>query len=247
MVVNPGERTDPAGLETLDHFNDAPAFNSWLFEQIFPYCKGCVLEAGSGIGNISGLMLDKHLKVVLSDLRSEYCELLERKYAGNPDLQGVYLLDLSVADFENRYPDLLHRFDSVVALNVIEHIREDALAVRNAMKLLRNGGNLIVLVPAGQYLYNRFDRELGHFRRYAKGDLIKLLTGTGLKVLHTDYFNFGGIFGWWFSGSVMKNRIIPRSQLKIFNRLVPVFRIVDRLVAHAAGVSVIAVATNQSN
>lgn len=247
MVINPGEGTDSAGRETLDHFNEAPAFNNWLFDQILPYCKGDVLEAGSGIGNISGLMLDKHLKVVLSDLRSEYCELLKRKFAGNPYLQGVYQLDLSLADFENRYPELLHRFDSVIVLNVIEHIREDALAVRNAMKLLRVGGNLIVLVPAGQCLYNHFDRELGHFKRYTRSGLAGLLTEAGLKVLHTNYFNFGGIFGWWFSGSLMKNKIIPRSQLKLFNRLVPVFRIVDRLVAHTAGVSVIAVAANQSN
>ncbi|MFI5193573.1 MAG: class I SAM-dependent methyltransferase [Chitinophagales bacterium] len=246
MNAGAGLQSDPAGWETLELFADVPAFNQWLLNRILPYCNGHVLEAGSGIGNISGLLLDKHLKVSLSDLRSEYCLHLNKRFAAFPDLEGIYQMDLSLPDFENRYPDLLGRFDTVVALNVVEHIKHDALAIQNAKKLLRNNGTLIVLVPAGKCLYNNFDRELGHYKRYSRKTLGRLLRAEKLTITCMSYFNFAGILGWWFSGSVMRKKIIPRSQLKLYNQLVPLFRFLDQLVAHAAGLSVIAVTTKQT-
>lgn len=246
MDSESGLQADPSGWETLELFADAPAFNRWIFDRISSFCKGEVIEAGSGIGNISTLLLDQHFQTSLSDIRTEYCQFLKNKFAGNPDLRGVFRLDLSSPDFENIYPDLLGRFDTVIALNVVEHIHQDELAIQNAKKLIRDKGNLIILVPAGRYLYNRFDRELGHYRRYSKKSVCRLLTNQGLKMAHLSYFNFGGIFGWWFSGSVMKRKIIPGSQLKVFNQLVPFFRITDQLASHITGLSVIAVATNQT-
>jgi len=245
MDSKSGLPTDPSGWETLELFAEAPAFNRWLFDRIAPFCKGEVMEAGSGIGNISGLLLDHHFKLTVSDMRAEYCRLLTDKFGGNPNLQAVHQLDLSLLDFENRYPDLLNRFDTVIALNVVEHIKEDALAIRNAGKLLRNKGNLIILVPSGRYLYNRFDRELGHYRRYSGKAVSRLLSDAGLQVFYSRYFNSGGIAGWWFSGSVLKKKIIPGFQLRIFNRLVPFFRILDQCTAKVAGLSVIAVAAKQ--
>ena len=246
MISSAGQKTDPSGWETLELFANAPAFNRWLFDQISPFCKGEVLEVGSGIGNISGLLLDKRLKISLSDLRMEYCAFLEKKFGGNPYLRSVYQIDFSLPDFDSRYPDLLNCFDTVIALNVVEHIEQDLRAVQNAKKLLRNQGTLIILVPAGPSLYNRFDRELGHYKRYTKTMVSGLLTTSGLTQIHANYFNFGGILGWWFSGAVLKKKIIPLSQLKLYNQLVPIFRMIDQLVAHTAGLSVIAVATNQS-
>ncbi len=242
-----GQQTDPSGRETLELFAEAPAFNRWLFDQISSFCNGEVLEVGSGIGNISGLLMEKNEWVYLSDLRIEYCHLLEKKYATNPHLRAVYQFDLSLSDFDSRFPEMLHRFDTVIALNVVEHIESDERAVKNAKKLLRPGGNLIILVPAGQLLFNRFDEELGHFRRYNKKTVSRLLSEAGLTVIRAKYFNFGGILGWLYSGTMLKKKIIPRSQLKLFNQLVPAFRILDQLVAHAAGLSVIVVAVNASS
>jgi hypothetical protein len=128
----------------------------------------------------------------------------------------------------------------------MEHIEADVLAIRNAAKLLRDNGRLILLVPAGQCLFNRFDKELGHYRRYSKKTVSVLLTNEGLSVLQSAYFNAGGIPGWWFSGSVLRKRIIPGSQIKIFERLVPVFRIIDNCTKQAVGLSVIAAATKQT-
>ncbi len=242
MSLN-GLQSDPTGLETLETFSKAPAINRWLYEKISSYLRGNILEIGSGIGNISSFLLKDQQNVSLSDLRPEYCSILEQKFRSHPHLQNVYELDVSITDFETRFPNLIAQFDTVIALNVIEHIEAERLAIKNAASLLRANGRLVVLVPAGEWLYNRLDKELGHFKRYNKTSLPFLLENAGLKVSHRTYFNGAAIFGWWFSGSVLKNKMIPPYQLKIYNQLVPVFKLADWFINPFAGISVIAVAT----
>lgn len=235
---------DPSGQETLESFADASYFNRWMFEAIAPFCRGKVIEIGSGIGNMSKLLLNQSLQVTLSDIRPEYCRILQQEFGKHPRLGGIHQLDLAIPNFVDIYPPLLGQFDTVVALNVIEHIGPDGLAVLNARELLRPGGRLIVLVPAFQWLNNSLDKELGHFRRYTKNSLAALLTGAGLRVARMRYFNAAGIPAWWYSGSVRHNRIIHRHQVALYNKLVPVFRLIDKLVLHQAGLSVVAVAVN---
>lgn len=107
--------------------------------------------------------------------------------------------------------------------------------------MLKPGGRLVVLVPAYPFLYNIFDRELGHFRRYRRGSLKRLFESGGFEVIHTQYFNAAGTAGWFISGTLMKKKMIPGGQLKLYNKLVPAFRIIDGLLGHRLGLSVIAV------
>ncbi len=234
-VVQP----DPSGYKTLENFSGAPHFNQWLYEKIAGLVTGQILEIGSGIGNISDLLLRDRPGVTLSDLRPEYCQILENKFGGNPHLEGVYPLDLSSIDFNVKYSALLEKFDTVIALNVIEHIEDDSLAIRNAKALLRKNGKFVILVPAGQWLYNSLDRELGHFKRYSKLELKKLLQSAGFEVSYCRYFNVAAIFGWFVSGHILKEKLIPPSQLNIFNKLVPVVKILDLIISPITGISVI--------
>jgi 2-polyprenyl-3-methyl-5-hydroxy-6-metoxy-1,4-benzoquinol methylase len=233
--------SDPSGFETLEAFSNADSFNKWQFEALNRFAKGEILEIGSGTGNISALLLKEHSRVCLTDLRPEYCELLKNKFGQNPHLTGVYELDLSLDDFDLKYPDLLGKFDAVIASNVIEHISDDLLAVRNAKALLKNNGSLIVLVPAGQWLYNSIDKELGHYKRYSKSRLKNLLESAGLAVKETRYFNAAAIFGWWFAGNVLREKTISMGKMSLYNRLTPVFKITDWFITPFCGISVISV------
>ncbi len=233
--------SDPSGFETLENFSRADKFNRWQFEALNRFAGGQTIEIGSGTGNISSFLLKNHSNVSLSDLRPEYCNLLRIKFGDSPHLQGVYELDLSVDNFDSRYPDLLARFDTVIASNVIEHISNDVLAIRNAKALLRNNGKLIVLVPAGQWLYNSIDRELGHFKRYSRSGLKSLLESAGLFIMNTRYFNAAGILGWWFSGKVLNKKNISGTKMNIYNQLIPFFRVIDWFVSPYVGISVISV------
>jgi 2-polyprenyl-3-methyl-5-hydroxy-6-metoxy-1,4-benzoquinol methylase len=232
---------DATGRKTLEAIAGAKNFNQWMYETILPYCKGEMLELGSGIGNISEFFLKSSVQISLSDIRQNYCDYLRNEFSGYKNLKQVYRIDLTHPDFDNEYTGLFEKFDTVFALNVVEHIEDDSLAIENCKKLLSSGGNLIILVPAYQSLYNRFDKELYHYRRYSKSSLIKLFSKQGLEIVKSTYFNFMGIPGWFFSGKILRNSSIPKGQMKLYDKLVPVFKAVDKILFNKAGLSVIAV------
>jgi SAM-dependent methyltransferase len=236
---------DRAGLETLELFSDAGRFNKWMFERIEGYCRGSILEIGSGIGNISAFLLERFTDVTLSDIQPEYCRRLRRTFGERRSLRHIFSIDLVAADFEGTYGQLMGRFDTVVALNVVEHIDDHVLAIRNAHRLLKSGGRLIVLVPAYPWLYNPMDKELGHFRRYTKKSLGGLLTGEGLRMLRLEFFNAAAIGGWWFSGNVLRMDKIKKGPLRLYNGMVGIMRLADRLMGRKIGLSIIAVASDQ--
>jgi hypothetical protein len=107
--------------------------------------------------------------------------------------------------------------------------------------LLKTGGTLVILVPAYQFLYNKFDKELEHYRRYTKASLNSLFKKANFKIIHNQYFNAIGILGWFVSGRLLGNNLIPEDQMKAYNTLVPIFRILDKLVLNIFGLSVITV------
>jgi SAM-dependent methyltransferase len=178
----------------------------------------------------------------LSDIRQPYCEFLADRFYQNKNVKAILNIDIVHADFDEVYGNLLNRYDSVFALNTIEHVENDLLAISNCLKLLKPNGHLIILVPAYKTLYNRFDKELKHFRRYTKKTLEKVFSKERTTIVNTWYFNFIGILGWWISGSIFKNKTIPDIQMKFFNRMVPFFKIADYAVMKKCGLSVITVA-----
>lgn len=233
---------DREGYDTLDVVAGADRLNRWMYETIKPYSSGRVLEIGSGIGNISAYYLSDGFEITLSDIRENYCSILREKFSTQKTLRSVVHLDLVAPDFSSRYKDLVGSFNTVFALNVVEHIEDDQLAIKNAKLLLAPGGNLIILVPAYQWLYNRFDKELFHFRRYSRSKLNSLFKKENLHILTSFHFNAAGIAGWYVSGKLQKNKTIPKGQMGLYNKLVPVFRLIDRVLFRRIGLSVITVA-----
>ena len=232
---------DPEGEQTLEVMSQAPRFNRWMFETIRPYFSGPILEIGSGIGNISSHLLDSGFESYLSDVRPRYCDQLRATYGAHPACRAVVQLDLVHPDFSRVYRHLLGRFGTVFALNVVEHIEDDHLALANSQRLLRQGGRLIILVPAYQFLYNRLDRELCHFRRYTSGSLNRVFTNSGLDVERSFYFNLAGTFGWFVSGGLLHQKVPSRFMVSLYNVLVPLFRLVDRMTLRRLGLSVITI------
>jgi 2-polyprenyl-3-methyl-5-hydroxy-6-metoxy-1,4-benzoquinol methylase len=230
------KKIDLEGHITLNVIEEANHFNEWMYKTISPNCYGKILEIGSGIGNISRFFIDDKKDIVLSDLRDNYCEILKEKY-NNPVLK----IDLVHPSFDIEYKDLLETFDSVFALNVVEHIEDDILAIANCKKLLKKGGALTILVPAHQWLYCNFDVELEHFRRYTKKSLQNIIEKNQLQIVKTFCFNLIGILGWFWSGKIMKKKIIPEGQMNLFNLLVPVFKLADIVTFRKIGLSVICV------
>lgn len=234
---------DKEGLDTLLAISKADLFNSWTYKTIQPYIKGNILEIGSGIGNISQYFLDNHQQIAVSDLRENYLDFLREEFQGYSNLKSIYNIDLTDPSFEQKQVSILNSFDSVFALNVIEHIENDRLALENCKKLLKPGGTLLILVPAFNGIYNSLDRELFHFRRYNRSMLEGRIKASGLIIEKSFYFNALGIPAWIWGGIVSKQKTISSKQMNAYNKLVPLARFIDRLTSHKLGLSVITIAT----
>jgi SAM-dependent methyltransferase len=130
--------------------------------------------------------------------------------------------------------------DTVVALNVVEHIADDIEAFRSIAMMLRPAGRAVVLVPALPALFGSLDEELGHQRRYTREGLTSKMQKAGLRVQQLFYFNLVGTFGWWLNARVRKVPRIPVGQLRYFDKLVPILRTED-LMPLPFGQSLVAV------
>lgn len=232
---------DPEGFETLRVIADAVNFNNWTCDVISRFCTGKILEIGSGIGNISERFISKGSDITVSDIRNNYITFLKQKFPELEQCNKILRMDLVDPEFDHHFSHLTGTFDTVFALNVIEHIEDDVLAVKNCHKLLKPGGRLVLLMPAYQWLYNSFDKELYHFRRYNRKSMSHLIQNAGFSTEETFYFNAGGIPGWYVSGKLMHNKTIPQGQMNIFDKLVPGFRLLDTLLMKKIGLSVIGV------
>jgi SAM-dependent methyltransferase len=229
------------GTDTLTLIAGADKFNRWMYETIKTHCGGKILEIGSGIGNISQFFIKEGAEISLSDIEANYFPQLQEKFGGNKNLKGIQLLDLSDKNLEKNYPELIGAFDTIFALNVVEHIPDHEQAMKNTLKMLKKGGKVVILVPAFQWLYNGFDKQLDHQRRYTQESLRNLLEGNGFDVIHAQYFNVMGVLGWFFSGNILRKKNIPTGQMKLFNELVPLWKVFDFFTQKIMGLSVIQV------
>ena len=241
MVGTELPQDDLTGEATLDVIAKANRFNRWMYNTIKPFCRERIFEIGSGTGNISRFFIEDHQQIMLSDYREDYCNNLTRVFGNSPGVLGIEVLDLIDPGFDTRFARHLGKSDTVFALNVVEHISDDVQALNNCYKLLAKGGHVVILVPSYGKLYNPLDRELGHFKRYTKSSLSKVFALTEFQVIHKQYFNFTGIFGWYFSGTILKKKIIPGNQMSMYNFLMPAIKILDKIVFNRAGLSTIIV------
>lgn len=230
---------DEEGLETLKAISAANSFNEWMYDRIRPHCSGKILEIGSGIGNISEYFVRDKSNITLSDLRENYLDFLRKNFQNKN--AKIINLDIVGPSFEDYLANLNEPYDTVFALNVIEHIERDDIAIKNIYRMLKPGGKVVILVPAYQSLYNTFDKALEHYRRYTAQTMSSVISGAGFDIEKADYFNAAGIAGWWFTGSIMKKETIPQGQMKLYNALVPIFKIVDKVLMNKVGLSTVVI------
>lgn len=224
------------GARILDVLAQTPRFNAWMATAVAPYLGSRVLEIGAGIGNMSALLSRGRKQYTATDLDPEHVERLRVRFANNPRMQVARVDAASAGDFE-RYRGA---FDSVVCLNVLEHVESDTAGFENLMSALAPGGRAVVLVPQGQELYGTLDEVLGHFRRYTKAELEERMRMAGFQIEKVFEFNKVTRPGWWVNGRLLRRRSFGRVQLAVFDRFVWLWRWLERVLPWGS-VSVIAV------
>ena len=228
---------DEYGSHILHSLERAQRFNRWMADSIAPHVGARVLEIGAGIGNLTSELLPRDFYVA-SDINPQYIAYLRNLALGKPYLD-IDRLDLEDTAAFERWQG---QFDTVVCLNVLEHVKDPLLALRNMRSALRPGGRLVLYVPQGPGLYSSLDEVLGHRCRYTKEALAEELRETGFNLEGMRDFNRVSVPGWYFNGKVLRKREFGRVQLKTFNLLVPLLRRIDSMLP-GRGLGLIAVAT----
>jgi SAM-dependent methyltransferase len=215
----------------LATLGDAGRFNRWVFDSIAPCLSGDILEVGCGTGTFTALMALAGHRVTAVDINPSYVEKAKTRLAAQ-DRVTVLAGDATQMSWSTR-------FDTVVLLDVLEHIEDDVGFLRRLAACLAPGGRLVVKVPAGEWLYSPLDSAIGHFRRYSKKSLRRVFEDAGLARGDERHFNAAGVPGWWLNGRVLKRITPPQEQIRVFEAIVPLLRVVET-VARPFGLSIIA-------
>jgi glycosyltransferase involved in cell wall biosynthesis len=221
-------RKDEFGSHVLHRISRAPKFNSWLADTVRPYCGNSVLEIGSGVGELTTKLIPRR-KYVASDINPLYVQTLSRLRADRPYLTTTFCDVNDVATF----PKEEGPFDTVIALNVIEHVEDDKASLNNLRSVLAPDGKAIVLVPQGQSNFGTLDEVLGHKRRYSESQLRALADECGFTVKAMVPFNRFGTPAWWFNGRLMRRRTFGKWQIALLNKLMPIIRRIDNALPFA--------------
>ena len=199
-----------------------------------------VLEIGAGIGNLTRQLAPRRKQYIATDLDEEHLARLRTRFSHRPNLKIARCDLTNPADFE-QFHELV---DTVVCLNVVEHVEDDLIGLQNIRSALQPGGRAIILVPQGQSIYGSLDVVLGHYRRYSEDELQTKLEKIGFRVETIIRFNRVTRPGWYINGRILRKRTFGRFQLYVFDRLVWLWRKIDRFLPWNP-VSLIAIAVKE--
>ena len=215
-----------SGAQTLHALSAAPRFNRWMADTIRPFVGERVLEIGSGIGNLTRALVRGRVRYVATDISSEHMMRLKSRFPQRPNLE-VHHCDLTVP---GDFTPFSSSMDTVICLNVLEHVEDDAMGLRNIYSILDHGGRAIVLVPEGMSVYGTIDKALGHFRRYSEDELKSKMEKTGFHVEQMVRFNRVSRPAWFVSGRIIKRTALDVNQMRVYDRLVWLWRRIDPLL-----------------
>ncbi len=223
---------------TLAAMDQAPNLHRWIWDEFRPYVGRVVLEIGAGLGPFTERIARLPGRVVYAtDADPVLLGVLAERLGRQPQ---VFIVPHDATQVF--VPPDGNRPDTVLCINVLEHIEDDRRALQAIYASLAPGGRLLLFVPAHPWLYGTVDRAIGHFRRYTKADLLSKLTDAGFRVDRLWPFNLLGVAGWWWQGKVRRGTRLEPRQTRWFDRLVPVLRRVPGLRGGLVGLSWLVVA-----
>jgi SAM-dependent methyltransferase len=218
----------------LEDLADAVNYRRWLVELGLPYLAGPTLEVGSGRGDYAAEWADRGVPITASEADPGRLAALRDRFRDDP---RVAVRELAVPI------DVVDDYAAVVAYNVLEHVPDDLGALRAFAGLLRRGGQVVLIVPAIPALTSRFDRLIGHQRRYRAGQLGDRLTRAGLDVRRLHYLNAPGTLAWLVGMRLLRMTPTAGPVLRAWDAaVVPVARRVERTWRPPFGQSLFAVA-----
>jgi len=224
-------------IRDLEIMSRAVNYAEWIFSKFRDLLGKRVVEIGAGIGNFTGKFIDKEL-VIAVDNYKPCIDYIRNRFADNNNIvpfegsiDSPLILGLSV-----------YLPDTIVCINVLEHVENDIAALKNMFSLLTEGGKLILLVPAFQFLYGTIDHLVGHYRRYNKHEIETKLITAGFDVKSVSYMNCIAPFAWYLNNRILKKEEESLPQVILYDRfVVPWLRKIEQILIPPFGLSIVAV------
>jgi SAM-dependent methyltransferase len=221
-----GDLYQDPGAKTLHALSAAPRFNLWMADTIRPHVGQRVLEIGAGIGNLTRALIRGRNRYATTDINPEHLARLASRFPHRPNLE-IHSCDLMRTE---DFAPFTGGMDTVICLNVLEHIEDDRGGLANIYSALDHGGRAILLVPEGQSVFGTIDVALGHFRRYSEDELKGKMEDAGFEVEQIIRFNRVSRPAWFVSGRILKRTSLDLNQMRLYDRFVWLWRRIDRFL-----------------
>lgn len=217
--------TTHGGYYVLRAIEQSQAFNKWMYDQISDFVGKTVLECGCGIGTLTSYMLDRD-RLVCVDIDPFYIEIVNRRFGHLKGFKVDYM-DLTSKEDYTKFQN--SPFDTIICMNVLEHLEDDMMALRCFHDSLEPGGKAIILVPQHPFLFTKMDTSVGHYRRYTETELREKMQQAGFEIKATRHFNRFATLGWFVTGKIFGATHVEPSKVKLMNALLPIAKIIEHL------------------
>jgi SAM-dependent methyltransferase len=235
IIVESIEKPQYFGRD-LEAMSFATNYHNWIADEFKPYLGNNVAEIGAGTGNFSKLLIESTKKIVAFEPSENMFPQLQeqlREYKSITKINNYFV---------DEYLKYKEHFDSVVYVNVLEHIEGDEKELSCAYSGLKKGGHILIFAPALSYLYSDFDRKVGHYRRYHKKDLITLANQVGFNIVDVKYLDFVGILPWYIV-FVLLRKTLTKDNVSLYDNLVvPIVRKIESIITPPIGKNILLIA-----
>jgi SAM-dependent methyltransferase len=226
----------------LESMSFARNYHRWILDLFAPHLGRRLVEVGAGTGSFSELLIERAPDSLALVEPSEMFVHLRGRVAGWKTAARVSLYNDTFAGAAARLARE-ERPDSVIYVNVLEHVEDDGAELRLVRDTLAPGGRLFLFVPALRWLYGSFDRQVGHRRRYTRAGLSGECERAGFKVIKSVYFDAAGVLPWWVKYRLLRSEEMEPAAVRFYDRFcVPVLRRAEAVVAPPLGKNVLLVA-----
>jgi len=227
----------------LEAMSFAVNYHRWILSIFAPYLGTRVVEVGAGTGSFSELLLERRLESLslVEPSTAMHQQLCRRIKELSPSVTLKTYNDV----FENVAAQIRsdQRPDSIIYVNVLEHIEDDVNELKVINNTLAVGGRLFIFVPALRWLHGSMDRQLGHFRRYTRTELEKKCVASGFRVMASRYFDVWGVLPWWVKYKLLQSNEMEPGAVRFYDqRVVPVAKTLESSFRPPIGKNVLLIA-----
>jgi SAM-dependent methyltransferase len=220
----------------LEAMSFAHNYHKWIIDEFEPYLGKTIAEVGAGTGSVTEILTNHVEKICSFEPSENMYPLLEKAFLDNTKVQTI---NSFFGDADNKSKE---NYDSVVYINVLEHIEDDENELQIIHRALKDQGHALIFVPALTFLYSNQDKKFGHFRRYHKKNLKHLFENAGFEIIKIRYFDIAGIIPWYITFVLLKKNL-NSSNVHLYDTIiVPIIRRIESLITPPLGKNLLLVA-----